>query len=88
MTWDAMFAQVPCVLFSPFSQPEGAEGMDAGARPGVIFSQVPNHPQGSVFQQLVAQQKLWESEGRRLVVAARTRVADRRADVPAGRGLG
>ena len=87
-TLDAMLAQLTCFSFSPFGQPEGVAGsIDAGARPGVVFTQAAGNAGGqtggqaisnagkpaanTVFQQLQAQRALWG--GRRLIIAAWTR---------------
>ncbi len=36
--WDAMLARLPVLAFSPFAKPDGADGHDAGGRPGIVFA--------------------------------------------------
>ena len=77
-TLDAMLAQVPAFVFTPFARPDGAAGIDGGARPGPLFTQAggtsPNTPgHTNVFDQLRAQAETYARAGRRLIVAAWTR---------------
>jgi transcription-repair coupling factor (superfamily II helicase) len=71
--WDALMAQGQAFAFSPFMKPEGAAGIDGGARPGPVFTTAGQQAGGSVFQQLRDQAERWAGERRRLVVAAWTR---------------
>ncbi len=71
--WDDMLARVPTLAFSPYGMPDGAAGLDAGGRPGVIFSQASSGMVVNVFDQLAAQAKTWAGQGRRTVVAAWSR---------------
>ncbi len=75
--WDAMLAAGPLFAFTPFAQPDGAPGIDAGGRPGPIFAQAGKGIAGggpgiNVFEQLHAAAAGWANSGRRLVVAAWT----------------
>ena len=70
---DAMLAQGPGFAFSPFAMAEGAAGIDAGGRPGVVFTRSGNHATQEAFQQLRNQIDTWRREGRRVMVAAWTR---------------
>ncbi len=71
--WDAMLAAGPLLAFSPFAKPDGAEGIDGGARPGPLFVQGGGGPGVNVFDQLRGQIGRWTDEGRRMVLAAWTR---------------
>jgi transcription-repair coupling factor (superfamily II helicase) len=71
--WDAMLAQGPLFAFSAFGKPDGGEGIDAGGRPGVIFTQAGGREAANAFQQLHGQAERWEAEQRRVIVAAWTR---------------
>ncbi len=73
--WDAMLAQGPLLAFSPFGRPDGAEGLDAGGRPGPVFAQAGAGIAGvdSLFTQLGALQTANEAKGRRTIVAAWSR---------------
>jgi transcription-repair coupling factor (superfamily II helicase) len=71
--WDALIAQGKGLVFSPFAQAVGAPGIDAGGRPGVIFTQSGQAAAQTVFAQLRAQAERWAAEGRTLIVAAWTR---------------
>ncbi len=72
--WDAMLAQFPRVVFNPYGQAEGATGIDAGGRPGIVFSKTVAQAAGeTVFAELARQHKAWAAQGRRTIVAAWTR---------------
>jgi transcription-repair coupling factor (superfamily II helicase) len=71
--WDAMLAKAPLFVFSPYGMPDGAAGVDAGGRPGVVFTQAAGSPVGSMFDQLKAQSENWAGQGRRTLVAAWSR---------------
>jgi len=75
---DALFAAraeagAPPVGFTASARPDGAAGIDAGGRPGVIFTEAGTAATGSVFQQLSAQAATWEGQKRRPLIAAWTR---------------
>ncbi|HTW26430.1 MAG TPA: transcription-repair coupling factor, partial [Acetobacteraceae bacterium] len=87
-TWDAVLAQGPLFAFSPYARAEGAAGIDAGGRPGVVFTQAGAGPSGTVFEQLKAQAAQWGKAGRRTHVAAWTRGSrDRIANLLREHGL-
>ena len=76
--WEEMLAFGPLLAFTPFGKPDGAGGVDGGGRPGPIFAQssglgAGGGPGVTVFDQLRGQAERWNSEGRRIVVAAWTR---------------
>ncbi len=80
-SWAAILRTGEVTAFSPFGQPEGAPGIDAGGRPGVIFAagnvrsrDADGAPQ-NVFDLLGAQAKIWADSKprRRTMVAAWTR---------------
>ncbi|MBN8875146.1 MAG: transcription-repair coupling factor [Rhodospirillales bacterium] len=72
-SWDEMLAMGPLLAFSPFTRPEGAQGVDGGGRPGPVFAQSGGGPGVNVFEQLGAQVERWTAESRRIVIAAWTR---------------
>ena len=71
--WDATLAPAQPVQFSPYSQPEGAPGADAGGRPGAIFTKAGGQLGATAFDQLREHERNWIGQGRRLLVAAWTR---------------
>jgi transcription-repair coupling factor (superfamily II helicase) len=71
--WDAMLQAGEAVLFSPYGKPDGAVGIDAGGRPGAVFTKAGAGAAVTVFQQLKEQSRNWASQKRRTVVAAWTR---------------
>ena len=71
--WEAMFAGMPVFAFSPYGRADGAEGVDAGGRPGVIFTQSGAAASHDVFKQLATQAQTWAGQGRRTIVAAWSR---------------
>ena len=78
-TWENILRHSEVTAFSPFGQPDGAAGIDAGGRPGVIFAggtarRGEGEPR-NVFDLLAAQAKIWAEAkpARRTVVAAWTR---------------
>jgi transcription-repair coupling factor (superfamily II helicase) len=71
--WDAMLAPAQPVQFSPFGRPDGAEGADAGGRPGYVFTKAGTQLGANVFEQLREQAVNWAAQGKRLIVAAWTR---------------
>ena len=71
--WDAMLSKSPVFAFSPYGAPEGAQGVDAGGRPGVVFTQSGATAGNDVFKQLADQSNTWRTQKRRTIVAAWTR---------------
>jgi transcription-repair coupling factor (superfamily II helicase) len=71
--WDRMLAKSQLFMFSPFAKPDDAVGVDGGGRPAPVFAASAAGPGINVFDQLGAQAKRWQAEGRRIVVAAWTR---------------
>ena len=68
--WDAMLAAGPSVSFSPYGKPDGAVGLDAGGRPGALFTKAGVGATGSAFDQLKTQATNWAAQKRRTVLAA------------------
>ncbi len=68
--WEAMLAAGPSVAFSPYGKPDGAAGLDAGGRPGALFTKAGAGASGTAFQQLKEQAANWATQKRRTVVAA------------------
>ena len=72
--WDALLGRGQAVGFTPYLQADGAAGIDAGGRPGAIFTKAGAARDGAnVFGQLRESVQLWAGQGRRAVVAAWTR---------------
>ena len=71
--WDALLEVGESVVFSPYGKPDGAAGIDAGGRPGALFTKAGAGAAVTVFQQLKEQSGNWEKQKRRTVVAAWTR---------------
>jgi len=71
--WDAMLAAGPNMVFSPYGRPDGAGGVDAGGRPGYVFTKAGAATGANAFQQLGEQATTWAAQGRRTIVAAWTR---------------
>jgi transcription-repair coupling factor (superfamily II helicase) len=71
--WDLMLAGLPTTLFSPYGKPDGAEGIDAGGRPGPIFTQATGAGAHDLFVQLENQLKTWSEQRRRTILAAWSR---------------
>jgi transcription-repair coupling factor (superfamily II helicase) len=71
--WEEMLSFGPLLNFTPFVKPDGAGGIDGGARPGPVFAQSAAGPGINVFDQLRGQADRWNTEGRRIIVAAWTR---------------
>ncbi len=71
--WDAALELGQAVGFSPYGRPDGAPGIDAGGRPGAVFTKAGAIANTEVFQQLREQADAAAAQHRRLVVAAWTR---------------
>jgi transcription-repair coupling factor (superfamily II helicase) len=79
-TLDAMLSKLEVTTFSPFAKPDGAPGIDAGARPGAIFASQgtlrATEGAKNVFDLLAAQAREWSSSPsrpRRTIVTAWSR---------------
>jgi len=70
--WDAMLSGGPLLKFTPFAKPDGAEGIDAGGRPGPLFTEA-RATGGNVFAAYAEHAQAGLKAGRRPVVAAWTR---------------
>jgi transcription-repair coupling factor (superfamily II helicase) len=70
--WDAMLAARPCFAFSPFAQAEAAEGIDAGGRPGRLFTEARAAGE-NVFHAYAEHANALLARGTRPVLAAWTR---------------
>jgi transcription-repair coupling factor (superfamily II helicase) len=71
--WDAMLAARPVLVFSPYAKPDAGDGIDAGGRPGPIFTQASTGGPHSLFTQLDDQLKSWAGQSRRTILAAWSR---------------
>ena len=76
--WDAMLEAGPTLAFSPYGKPDGAGGVEAGGRPGALFTKAGAGASGTAFQQLKEQSANWARQKRRTVVAAWSRGARER----------
>ncbi|MDN3565392.1 transcription-repair coupling factor [Paeniroseomonas aquatica] len=70
--WDAMLSGGPLFRLSPFARVEEAEGIDAGGRPGRLFTEARTAGQ-NVFAAYAEHAEAMVKAGRRPVVAAWTR---------------
>ncbi|HEX4261929.1 MAG TPA: transcription-repair coupling factor [Acetobacteraceae bacterium] len=70
--WDAMLGRGPLFAFSPYARPEAGSGIDAGGRPGVIFTRA-GQANANATEQLREQAQTWVRQGRRTIIAAWTR---------------
>ncbi len=75
--WDAMLAVAPVLTFNSYGMPDNTKGVDAGGRPGVIFTQAGAAPGGqspsNLFQQLATQIDTWTNQQKRTIIAAWSR---------------
>ncbi|GBQ68541.1 DNA helicase transcription-repair coupling factor [Ameyamaea chiangmaiensis NBRC 103196] len=77
--WSAALAKGPCFALSPFARPDGAPGIDAGGRPGILFARAQDGgSREAVFPALADQARKWAESGRRTYVSAWTRGARER----------
>ncbi|HEX7390571.1 MAG TPA: transcription-repair coupling factor, partial [Acidiphilium sp.] len=67
-SFPAILAQRQATGFSPFGKPDGAEGIEAGGRPGAILAQGPAG--ASVFEEFRLLAARWRETGRKVVLAA------------------
>ncbi|MCO6416751.1 transcription-repair coupling factor [Siccirubricoccus sp. KC 17139] len=70
--WDRMLSGGPLFRFSPFARADGAEGIDAGGRPGRLFTEARAAGQ-NVFTAYAEHAAAMVESGRRPVLAAWTR---------------
>ncbi len=63
--WDEALARAPCFGFTPFSKPEGAEGIDFGGRAGPILAGQPL----AAFEGFSDLRTRWAASGRTIIVA-------------------
>ena len=71
--WDEMLSMGPLFQFSPYGKDAAQPGVDAGGRPGALFTQAGAHANADVFKQLADQSASWTRDRRRTVIAAWTR---------------
>ena len=71
--WDMLLSLGASAMFSPYSQPDGAPGLDAGGRPGPVFTKAGGGIGETIFAQLKAQVGTAATQKRRTVIAAWTR---------------
>jgi transcription-repair coupling factor (superfamily II helicase) len=89
--WDALLASRQATMFSPFSRPEGAAGVEAGARPGPLFSAAAAQAAGAGTDAIASFAEAagrWLKDGRLVALAAWSAGSrDRLAHILAERGL-
>ena len=68
--WERLVEGGPTVMFSPYGKPDGAAGIDAGGRPGALFTKAGAGASGNAFQQLKEQAANLATQKRRTVIAA------------------
>jgi len=64
--WAEQLAKRPCFQFSPFSKPDGAEGVEIGGRPGPILAGQPM----AAFDGFAELRTKWAASGKVVVLAA------------------
>ena len=67
-----MLSAAPVFAFSPYARAEGAAGVDAGARPGPLFTRAGGRGDSNIFAELASSAARWAAEGKKLVLAAWT----------------
>jgi transcription-repair coupling factor (superfamily II helicase) len=89
--WDALLAAHRATMFSPFSRPDAAAGVEAGARPGPLFSAAAAQAAGSGPDAIAAFAETagrWLRDGRQVALAAWSAGSrDRLAHILSERGL-
>lgn len=69
--WDQILSTYKGIYFYPFAKPEGAKGIDAGGRPGIIFSKGSiASERENVFSNFNERFNEWRSAGRKILIAA------------------
>ncbi len=71
--WDALLAARQATAFSPFARPDGAVGVEAGARPGPLFSAAAAQATGAGPDAIAAFAEAagrWLRDGRQVTLAA------------------
>ncbi|HUC18415.1 MAG TPA: transcription-repair coupling factor [Acetobacteraceae bacterium] len=68
----AMLEGLPVFALSPYARPDGATGLDAGVRPGPLFTRAGGRSDSNAFTELSAAAERWAGEGKKLVLAAWT----------------
>lgn len=76
--WGAMLKGHPSVMVSPFAQPDKNSGIDAGFRPGPVFSSLGGAAREGVFSHFRKKVEGWAKEGRRTYVTAWSRGSQER----------
>ena len=71
--WDAMISAGPTAIFSPYAQPDGAPGIDAGGRSGPVFTKAGAGVGETMVSQLKANVAGSAGQKRRTVIAAWSR---------------
>ncbi len=86
--WDALLAAHQATAFSPFARPEGAAGVEAGARPGPLFSAQAAATGPDAIAAFAEAAGRWLRDGRKVALAAWSAGSrDRLAHILSERGL-
>lgn len=69
--WNSLLSAYRILSFQPFAMPEGAEGMDAGGRPGIMFAKsLAASERENVFSLFAKRASEWSSANRKTLIAA------------------
>ena len=71
--WNLALQMGPSLIFSPYGKPDGADGIDAGGRPGTVFTKAGAGVGETLFGQLKAHIAAAAQQKRRTIIAAWTR---------------
>ncbi|CAI3926089.1 transcription-repair coupling factor [Commensalibacter communis] len=69
--WDQLISAYKIISFHPFAKPDGAVGVDAGGRPGIVFAKsLAVSERENVFAFFGKKVSEWGSAGRKVIIAA------------------
>jgi transcription-repair coupling factor (superfamily II helicase) len=71
-SWHEALVPYQTVQFIPFAKSAESTGIDAGGRPGVLFTAT-DATGATLYQQLQSRLAVWQAEAKRIVIAAWTR---------------
>lgn len=72
--WDKRLSAHSTVFFSPFAKPDGAQGVDAGGRPGPLFGKtVPDGQKENVYARFAEQTQKWQQQNLRVILVTWSR---------------
>jgi transcription-repair coupling factor (superfamily II helicase) len=86
--WDALLASHQATTFTAFARPDGAAGVEAGARPGPLFSAAAAGSGADAIASFTEAASRWLRDGRHVALAAWSQGSrDRLAHILGERGL-